>query len=141
MREELAKNCNDQRRVIFAQRMKILKSENVEKVLEDFLNEVLNSLASTKNLYQKSNDEKNYLTTFKTSTGNVFSDKELISIASLDAREFVKKIKELYLSKRKSRIDLVGAGENNSLEKCVNKVVRKSIEKCNTSLAIIPFFF
>ena len=108
---------NDQRRVIFAQRMKILKSENVEKVLEDFLNEVLNSLESTKNLYQKSNDEKNYLTTFKTSTGNVFSDKELISIASLDPGEFVKKIKELYLSKRKSRIDLVGAGENNSLEK------------------------
>ena len=56
---------NDQRRVIFSQRLKILKNKNVEEILQDFLNEVLNNLKLAKDTYQKTNDEKNYLTTVK----------------------------------------------------------------------------
>ena len=108
---------NDQRRVIFSQRLKILKNEDVEVILEDFLIEVLNNLESAKNIYQKSNNEKHYLTSIKNTTGNALSDKELIDIAPLDRNEFVKKIKELYLSKRELRIKLVGVDENNILEK------------------------
>ena len=48
---------NDQRRVIFSQRLKILKSKNVEDILKDFLDEVLGNLVIIKNTYQKSNDE------------------------------------------------------------------------------------
>ena len=108
---------NDQRRVIFSQRLKILKSLNVEEILEDFLSEILNQLELAKNIYVKSKDEKNYLTFVKNITGNTLSDKDLINIASLETNEFTKKFKELYLSKRESRINLVGAEENNSLEK------------------------
>ena len=108
---------NDQRRVIFSQRLKILKSGNVEEILEDFLSEVLNNLEITKNEYQKSNDEKNYLTSIKNTTGNILNDKELINITSFSNKDFIKKIKEIYLLKRKTRIDLVGGDENNSLEK------------------------
>ena len=108
---------NDQRSVIFAQRLKILKSINVEDILEDFLNEVLNNLEIIKNAYQKSTDEKNYLTSIKNATGNVLEDKVLLDIAALSKEKFVKKIKELYLFKKKSRIELVGNEENNSLEK------------------------
>ena len=108
---------NDQRRVIFSQRLKILKGKNVEDVLIDFLDEVLNNLELTKKIYEKSNDEKNYLTSIKGTTGNAFNDKELINIASLDNVQFIKKIKEMYLFKRKSRIDLIGNEENNDLEK------------------------
>ena len=108
---------NDQRRVIFSQRLKILKSENVEEILEDFLSEVLNNLDLAKNIYRKSNEEKNYLTSIKNTTGNFLNDKELVDLASLNSVEFLKKIKELYLLKRKSRIELMGANENNSLEK------------------------
>ena len=49
---------NDQRRVIFSQRLKILKSENVEEILEDFLSEVLNNLELAKDIYRKSNEKK-----------------------------------------------------------------------------------
>ena len=108
---------NDQRRVIFSQRLKILKSKNVKEILEDFLIEVLNNLELVKNTYQKSNDEKNYLTSIKHATGNALNDEELLDIVALSKEKFVKKIKELYLSKRKSRIELVGIEENNSLEK------------------------
>tara|TARA_B100001093_G_scaffold512785_1_gene583293 strand:+ start:672 stop:3227 length:2556 start_codon:yes stop_codon:yes gene_type:complete len=108
---------NDQRRVIFSQRLKILKSKNVEEVLEDFLFEVINNLDLAKNTYQTSNNEKNYLTTLKNTTGNILTDDDLIGIASLNKEKFINKLKELYLSKRKSRIDLIGLNENNSLEK------------------------
>jgi preprotein translocase subunit SecA len=108
---------NDQRRVIFSQRLKILKSKNVEEILEEFLSEVLDNLVSTKNIYQKSNDEKNYLTKIKNTIGNILSDEELIMMASLNKDEFIEKLKGLYTKKRESRIDLVGTEENNSLEK------------------------
>ena len=108
---------NDQRRVIFSQRLKILKNKNVFEVLEDFLEEVLNNLELAKDVYLKSKDEKNYLTSIKNTTGNILTDKELIEAGSLDKEKFINKIKELYMFKRKSRIDLVGIDENNNLEK------------------------
>jgi preprotein translocase subunit SecA len=108
---------NDQRRVIFSQRLKILKSKNVEEILEIFLIEILDNLEAAKKNYQKSNDEINYLTSIKNTTGNILSDKELINIASLNKEEFIEKIKKLYLSKKKSRIDIIGSKENDDLEK------------------------
>merc|ERR1712224_90804 len=50
---------NDQRRVIFSQRLKILKDDNIENILEDFFDEILVDLEEAKVMYQKSNDEKN----------------------------------------------------------------------------------
>ena len=108
---------NDQRRVIFSQRLKILKIENVEDILEDFLKEVLNNLDLAKNIYKKSNDERNYLTTVKNTTGSILNGKELIETTSLNSGEFIKKIKDLYTSKRNSRIEVIGINENNNLEK------------------------
>ena len=108
---------NDQRRVIFSQRLKILKDQNIEEILENFLIEVLNSLGEAQSAYQKSNDEKNYLTTVKNITGNALPDKELIEISSLEQKDFYQKIKQIYLSKRKSRIEMIGIDENKGLEK------------------------
>jgi len=108
---------NDQRQVIFSQRLKILKNKNIEEILEDFLNEVLISLETLKNIYQKSNDEKSYLASIKSTTGNVINDKELISMASLNKEQFGEKIKNLYLSKKKERTSIIGSEENNGLEK------------------------
>tara|TARA_B110001452_G_scaffold179014_1_gene150224 strand:- start:554 stop:3106 length:2553 start_codon:yes stop_codon:yes gene_type:complete len=108
---------NDQRRVIFSQRLKILKDKNIEEILEDFLSEILNNLISAKNSYQTSNDEKKFLTSIKNTTGNILSDKELLDSTTLNEEGFIKKIKELYLLKRQSRINLLGVEENFSLEK------------------------
>ena len=83
---------NDQRRVIFSQRLKILKDKNVQSILDDFLVEVLTDLEIARIAYQKSNDEKNYLTIVKNAIGNIISDKELISFASLNKDQFFEKI-------------------------------------------------
>jgi preprotein translocase subunit SecA len=108
---------NDQRRVIFSQRLKILKDKNVEEVLQDFLVEVLKNLELAKGIYEKSNNEKNYLTAIKNTTGNALKDNELIEMSSLNKVKFIEKIKEIYLSKKKYRIEMIGNDENNNLEK------------------------
>ncbi len=108
---------NDQRQVIFSQRLKILKNNNIEEILEDFLNEITSNLEKARNIYKKSNDEKSYLASIKNTTGNIINDKDLISMASLDQEQFAKKIKDLYLSKKKDRDNIIGVEENNNLEK------------------------
>ena len=108
---------NDQRKVIFSQRLKILKDKNIEEILEDFLNEVLINLDKIKNIYQKSNDKKSYLASMKNTTGNIINDEKLIFIASLNKEKFAEQIKDIYLSKKKERIDVIKNEENNNLEK------------------------
>ena len=92
---------NDQRRVIFSQRLKILKSENVNQIIEDFLNEVLNNLETARNDYKKTNNKKKYLSLVKNILGNIANDEELISFSNLKKNEFINKIKNIYLNKKK----------------------------------------
>ncbi len=108
---------NDQRQVIFSQRLKILKSKNIEEILEDFLNEMTLKLNDFKDIYQKSNDKKSFIASIKNTTGNIISDEKLISIASFDKQQFTSEIKNFYLNKKKERIKIIGKDENDLLEK------------------------
>ncbi len=108
---------NDQRQVIFSQRLKILKDNNIENILSDFLDEILVNLEKIKSIYEKTNDEKKYLASVKNITGNIINDEELLSMATLNTIEFKKKIKDLYFLKKKKRSNMIGEKENNDLEK------------------------
>ena len=108
---------NDQRQVIFSQRLKILKEKNINEILDDFLEEVLNSLNNAKKNYQKSGDKKIYLTEAKNITGNAINDYELLEFSKLNEIDFNEKIKNLYLDKKNSRIKILGDSQNNALEK------------------------
>ena len=108
---------NDQRQVIFSQRLKILKETNISKILEDFFDEILKNLNDVRRNFRKSGDEKNFLTETKNITGNVVNDDQLLKFTSLNEAEFTKKIKELYLNKKKSRVDILGEAQNSNLEK------------------------
>ena len=108
---------NDQRQVIFSQRLKILKEDNISDILKDFFDEILNNLNISKNKYQKDGDQKNYITEIKNITGNVINDKNLLEFGKLNESEFNDKIKNLYNDKKKSRIKLLGEAQNNNLEK------------------------
>ena len=108
---------NDQRKVIFSQRLKILKDKKFTRILDDFLEEILISLIDSKNLYQKTNDKKSYLALIKNVIGNSMSDDELVSISSLKNDDFSKKIKTLYQFKKNERVKIIGDTENNELEK------------------------
>ncbi len=107
---------NDQRQVIFAQRLKILKEDNISGILNDFFEEIITNLDTSKSNYQKSNDEK-YLTEIKNITGNALNDLQLIKLMSKESGDFKSEMKDLFLKKQKSRIDILGVEENKSLEK------------------------
>ena len=108
---------NDQRQVIFSQRLKILKENNISEILRDFFDEVLINLNNTRINYQKSHDEKNFLTEIKSITGNAYNDSQLLECGKLEESEFNKKMREYYLNKKKSRVEILGEDQNNSLEK------------------------
>jgi preprotein translocase subunit SecA len=108
---------NDQRQVIFSQRLKILKSTNIADTLKSFLDEVIDDLLKVKKIYQTTNDKNIFLSSIKNISGNVISDDELINLANNDDDQFKEKIQNLFNSKHKERISLVGVNENNDIEK------------------------
>ena len=108
---------NDQRQVIFSQRLKILKEKNINEILKEFFTEILSNLNVVRENYLKSGDEKNYLTETKNIVGNAISDNELIAFANLNEANFNNKIKDTYSNKKESRIEILGEDQNNSLEK------------------------
>ncbi len=108
---------NDQRQVIFSQRLKILKEQNINKILKDFFDETLINLNSVRTNFQKAGDEKNYLTEIKSITGNIISDSELLKFAKLKENEFNKNLKNVYLDKKNARVKILGEDQNSSLEK------------------------
>jgi len=108
---------NDQRQVIFSQRLKILKDKNISDTLSSFLDEVVQDLVKVKNNYEKSNDKIVYLNAVKSISGNILNDNELIELTNKTKDEFTKKLKDLFQSKQQERIELVGDSENNDIEK------------------------
>ncbi len=108
---------NDQRQVIFSQRLKILKSTDIADTLKSFLDEVIYDLLKVKKIYQTTNDKNIFLSSIKNISGNVISDDELINLANNDDDQFKEKIQNLFNSKHKERISLVGVNENNDIEK------------------------
>ena len=108
---------NDQRQVIFSQRLKILKSTDIADTLKSFLDEVIDDLLKVKKIYQTTNDKNIFLSNIKNISGNVISDDELINLANNDDDQFKEKIQNLFNSKHKERISLVGVNENNDIEK------------------------
>ena len=108
---------NDQRQVIFSQRLKILKENNINEILRDFFDEVLINLNNARIDYQKSHDEKNFLTEIKGITGNAYNDSQLLECGKLNENEFNEKMKDYYTNKKKSRVEILGENQNNSLEK------------------------
>jgi len=108
---------NDQRQVVFGQRLKILKSKNISETLESFLDEVIVGLAKIKDDYEKSNDKTIYLNAVKNITGNILNDDALMALAITSENEFIKKIKDIFKSKQEERVGLIGVNENNDIEK------------------------
>ena len=108
---------NDQRQVIFSQRLKILKENNIEIILNDFFDEILKKLNLAKLNFQKSGDERKYLAEVKNITGNSIVDDDLKNYSKLNESEFNNKIRGFYSDKKNLRIKILGKEQNNILEK------------------------
>ena len=109
---------NEQRQVIFSQRLKILREDKITSILSDFLDEILVDMQIVLDNFKKSKDEK-YLTEIKNITGNSINDKRLSELASGRKEDFLKNIKKIFLEKQKSRINILGEDQNKTIEKKV----------------------
>ncbi len=107
---------NDQRQVIFSQRLKILKEKDISKIINDFYEEILKNFEISLQSYQKSNDEK-FLTEIKNITGNSLNNESLIELASKEKSEFNEKLKHLFKKKQQSRVEILGENQSKILEK------------------------
>ncbi len=108
---------NDQRQVIFNQRLNILKKTNIADIINDFFQEISIKITDLKSNYEKSGDDKTYLTSIKKFIGNIYSDNELIGLTKLNRVDFDSKIKEQFLKKREKRIQSIGVEQNHDIEK------------------------
>ena len=108
---------NDQRQVIFSQRLNILKQSNIQEMLNDFLRELSQNILKIKIGYINSNDEKTFLAGVKNYTGNVLNDEDLLKYGSLEDKEFSKKFFEIFQKKRDEKIKLIGVNQYSDIEK------------------------
>ncbi len=108
---------NDQRQVIFSQRLDILKNNNIGKILDSFINETITDLEEIKSDFQKTHDKKLYLANIKSNIGNILTDDDLLSLTSLNKMDFQKKLIETYDKKKEERVKIIGEKENNDIEK------------------------
>ena len=97
--------------------LKILKENNINEVLKDFFDEILIKLNLVRENFQKSGDEKSFLTEVKSITGNIVTDDKILEFGKLQEVEFNKKIQSLYSEKKSSRIKILGEKQNSNLEK------------------------
>ncbi len=108
---------NDQRQVIFSQRLNILKRNNIYEMLKDFLNELSQKLLKIKIDFKTSNDEKLFLAGIKNLTGNTISDEDLLKYGNFEDKDFIKKIFDVFNFKRDEKIKLIGLEQYKDLEK------------------------
>ena len=108
---------NDQRQVIFSQRLNILKQTNINDMLTDFLNEISQKILKIKIDYKTLNDEKLYLAGIKNFTGNAISDEQLLKYGLLNDKVFLKEIAGVFNEKKKEKINLISAEQYYDLEK------------------------
>ena len=108
---------NDQRQVIFSQRLNILKQSDIKKMIDDFLEELSQKLLKIKVDFKTSNDEKLFLAGIKNFTGNSISDVDLIKYGNLEDKEFLMKILEIFNQKREEKIKLISFEQYQDLEK------------------------
>ena len=108
---------NDQRQVIFSQRLKILKTNEVTEMIYSFMDEINQNIGRSLENYKNNNDLKIFSNEVKTNFGGVFQQEEIEAFAKMDKKTLVEKIKNIFEERRNERIKILGKEQNNEVEK------------------------
>ena len=108
---------NDQRQVIFSQRIKVLKTNEVYEMINDFLSEINENLGKALENFKNDNDLKIFSNAVKNNFGNIFQEDQIESFAKLDKKKLSEKIKDIFEKKREERVKILGNEQNNQVEK------------------------
>ena len=108
---------NDQRQVIFSQRLKILKTNEVTEMIYSFMDEINQNIERALENYKNNNDLKVFSNEVKTNFGGIFQQEEIEAFAKMDKKTLVEKIKNIFEERKNERIKILGKEQNNEVEK------------------------
>ena len=109
---------NDQRKVIFEQRKAILKSNNINEIINLFFEDLIKTFSSEKIIYEREDKIDAFKTRIKSVMGKVIKkDEELINIIKLKGEKFENAIKEKFNEFRSKRVKIINETTNFELEK------------------------
>ncbi len=108
---------NDQRKIIFGQRLEIMKNSDIKKMILSFLEELNKNLELAHQNFSKSNDLKVFSNEVKASYGNAFDEKKIEEFSKMNTKEITKNFDNFFIEKRTERIKVLGEQQNNDIEK------------------------
>ena len=108
---------NDQRKVIFGQRIEVLKTENVKKMIFSFLEEINKNIILAQQNFSKTNDLKVFSSEIKANYGNAFDEKKIELFTKIKEVELTQNLNNFFEEKRNERIKILGEQQNNDIEK------------------------
>ena len=108
---------NDQRQVIFGQRIKILESNDSSELIFSFLEEINTNLKKSLDKFNKNQDLKIFSSEIKENFGNIFDSKQIEDFSKMDQKSMSEKITDSFNKKRNERMNTLGKSENAELEK------------------------
>ena len=108
---------NDQRKVVFSQRLKILKTNEVSEMIYSFMDEINQNIGRALENYKNNNDLKVFSNEVKTNFGGIFQQEEIEAFAKMDKKTLVEKIKNIFEERKNERIKILGKEQNNEVEK------------------------
>ena len=108
---------NDQRKVIFEQRKEILKSKNINEIINSFLEDFIKNFSSEKTIYERENQLDAFRVKIKPIMGRSLKDEEFTNIIKLKNNEFENMIRKRFEEFRNKRIKTITEPTNIKLEK------------------------
>ena len=110
---------NDQRKVIFEQRKEILKSDNVNLIIDSFLKDLIENFSNEKVISERENQLEAFKIKIKPILGRSFSENEFNDLINQKESEFKKNIEQKFISFRHKRSKIITESSNLILEKRV----------------------
>ncbi len=108
---------NDQRKVIYEQRLRVMKSANIYSVIDSIFKEVLDEiLLASNNLSENTEDRNNFKLKIERITGMKISDDEFKNFLTYP-KEKNRNFRKNFTNKRKSRIEKISDINNQDVEK------------------------
>jgi len=108
---------NDQRKVIFEQRKKVLNSNNISEIVNSFLEDLIKDFLNEKSIYEKENQSGTFKAKIKPAMGRSFKEEDFIDIMKLKDKDFENLIKQRFGEFRNKRIASIQEITNLKLEK------------------------
>ena len=109
---------NDQRRVIYEQRLHVMKSVDIYSVIDGVFKEVIDEiLLASNNLSENIEDRNNFKLKVERITGMKISDDEFKNFLTYSKEKKIEILQKNFTNKRKSRIEKISDINNQDVEK------------------------